>query len=321
MHLRASTASASALASTAPLTASQIRKALDEHGFCVVPGVLTPEEAGMGRTMFHSWRVVAFGTDVANVGKACTHGVIKDRQVGHQQLAWSTRCNPQVQGVFASIWGTDKLVTSFDGCGYVSEGNTKKDGIWTHTDQAATTVGTGQCYQGFVSFTDNAQRTFVVYDGSHKKHAAYFDDERIKKLTENKKDPKKNWQPLAAEYLAMPEMAATRVVVPVAAGSLVVWDSCCFHQNLYGPTDSSEGERLVQYVCFLPKDNKKNTSAMQAKRQKYFEERRTTSHFPYPIAVNPLQPRTYGKEDNMINYDALQAPDLEPWAEAMKAIM
>ena len=261
----------------------------------------------MGRTMFHSWRVVAFGTDVANVGKACTHGVIKDRQVGHQQLAWSTRCNPQVQGVFASIWETEHLVTSFDGCGYVSEGNTKKDGVWTHTDQAATTVGTGQCYQGLVSFTDNVQRTFVA--------------ERIEKLVENKKDPKKNWQLIEPEYLATPEMAATRVVVPVAAGSLVVWDSCCFHQNLYGPTDGSEGERLVQYVCFLPKDNKKNTSAMQAKRQKYFEERRTTSHFPYPIAVNALQPRTYGKEENMINYDALPAPDLEPWAEAMKAIM
>jgi hypothetical protein len=271
----------------------------------------------MGLTMFHSWRAVAFGTDVANVGKACTHGVIKDREVGHQQLAWSTRCNPRVQAVFAGIWGTDKLVTSLDGCGYVSEGNTKKDDIWTHTDQAATTVGTGQCYQGFVSFTDNTQRTFVVYDGSHKKHTSYFDAERVEKL----KHPKKDWQLIEPEYLATPEMAATRVVVPVAARSLVVWDSCCFHQNLYGPTDGSEGERLVQYVCFMPQDGKKNTPAEKAKRQKYFQERRTTSHFPYRIVVNPQQPRTYGKEDKIIDYEALPAPNLEPWAEAITAIL
>ena len=43
----------------------------------------------------------------------------------------------------------------------------KKDKNWTHSDQAPTTHGL-QCVQGFVALTDNKERTFVVYEGTHK---------------------------------------------------------------------------------------------------------------------------------------------------------
>ena len=49
----------------------------------------------------------------------------------------------------------------------------------------------------------------------------------------------------------------------------------------------------------MPKDNIKNTPSIQ-KRLKYLQDRRTTSHWCYPIKVNSLQGRTYGNNDYLL---------------------
>ena len=57
-------------------------------------------------------------------------------------------------------------------------------------------------------------------------------------------------------------------MVEAEAGSLVLWDSRTFHQNQYGVQD--EGERIVQYVCYMPRDgagNKKICSDIYTKRK------------------------------------------------------
>ena len=61
----------------------------------------------------------------------------------------------------------------------------------------------------------------------------------------------------------------------------------------------------------LPKDSQLNTKAMQKKRRKYFDERRTTSHWPYPMTVNGKQPQTYGDDSKRIDYDTLRKPALD----------
>ena len=68
---------------------------------------------------------------------------------------------------------------------------------------------------------------------------------------------------------------------------------------------------MTQYICYLPKDNNKNSKAEQTKRLKYFNERRTTSHWPYKINVNSLQPQTYGDESRLIDYKDLPSINLE----------
>lgn len=49
---------------------------------------------------------------------------------------------------------------------------------------------------------------------------------------------------------------------------------------------------------------------MKQKRMKYFTERRTTSHWAYPVKVNGLQPQAYGNKELTINYSQLKIPDL-----------
>ena len=78
----------------------------------------------------------------------------------------------------------------------------------------------------------------------------------------------------------------------VKEGDLVIWDSRTFHQNTCGPPDCNE-ERLIQYLCYLPK-NSENNDAMQNKlRKTFFNTKRTTSHWPYPMNCVPLQPVMY----------------------------
>ena len=97
-------------------------------------------------------------------------------------------------------------------------------------------------------------------------------------------------------------------VLNIPAGSLVLWDSRTFHQNQYGLPGE---ERIVQYVCYLPKSHAKNNDAMKKKRIKYFNEKRTTSHWPTPINVNGKQPQTYGDKSRLIDYSKLVSPNLD----------
>ena len=57
------------------------------------------------------------------------------------------------------------------------------------------------------------------------------------------------------------------------------------------------------------------------KREKYFEELRTTSHWPYPIKVNSLQPQTYGNKEMEIDYTKLNKPDLSKYMKIIKELI
>ena len=129
--------------------------------------------------------------------------------------------------------------------------------------------------------TENKERTLVVYEGTHLLHEQYFKDRNI--------ESDNNWQILEKKYVD--SISHLKKVLHVPAGGLVLWDSRTFHQNQYGKPESEE--RIVQYVCYIPRDHIKNTLYNQNKRIKYFKERRTTSHWPAPIKLVPLQPNDF----------------------------
>ena len=57
------------------------------------------------------------------------------------------------------------------------------------------------------------------------------------------------------------------------------------------------------------------------KRLKYFKDRRTTSHWPCPIRVNGLQPRTYGDNTKKIDYSILTPPDLKDLEDEIQKLL
>lgn len=268
---------------------------LKEKGYCIIENVLSASEIETATDHFRTWKNSIPNLDEFH-HKCSPHGIFKFHEVGHQHHAWYLRTLPQVQEVFKTIYSCNELVVSFDGSGYIPKSLSKKDTCWTHTDQAPN-AKSFKCVQGLLALTSNKERTLVVYEGSHLQHKKYFEDRGI--------TGSKNWHKIDPAFLD-PSM---KRVLNIPAGSLVLWDSRTFHQNQYGKPGSEE--RIVQYVCFLPKNNKGNSFVQQRKRLKYFNERRTTSHWPYPINLNSLQPRTFGDDSRKIDYTSLKPVEFD----------
>ena len=279
---------------------------LEQNGYSIIKNILSNEEIDTAKNMFFDWK-----KKIPNLDKLHNvidpHGIYKHHQIGHQEHSWYIRTRPQIIDIYKKLWNTDELIVSFDGSCYIPKECNKKDAIWTHTDQASNNSNL-MCYQGFVSLTDNTKRTLTVYEGSHLLHIDYFKD---------KEKNNKNWNLIEHSYLE--QIKESKRTLNVPAGSLVIWDSRTFHQNQYSIANCEE--RLVQYICYLPKNNNKNTKAQQTKRLKYFNELRTTSHWPCPIKVNSLQPQTYGDSSKSINYSDLPKPNLEKYSEEIKKLI
>ena len=280
---------------------------LFENGYIVIPNLLNNDEINKGKELFFNWK-----NSIPNIDKFHNiidpHGIFKFHEIGHQEFAWYIRTRPQIIDIFKKIWDTDELVVSFDGACYIPKDCKKSDKIWTHTDQASNDSKL-KCFQSFVSLTNNENRTLVVYEKSHLIHENYFRERQI--------SDSKNWNLIDHDYLK--EIEDNKRVLKVNAGDLVIWDSRTFHQNQYGPPNCEE--RIIQYISYLPKNVKQNNISMKKKREKYFLERRTTSHWAYPIKVNSLQPQTYGDESKLIDYSSLPKPNLTEYMEVIKTLI
>ena len=277
------------------------KKDLAEKGYTIFRNLLSVEEVDEYKKEFYKWL-----DEVPDLRKMHSmidfNGIFKHHQVGNQRFAWLLRSNPKIVNIFKELWETDELVTSFDGCCYYPKEYKGEERYWTHTDQSSRKKGV-YCYQSFVSLTNNVERTLQVYEGSNLLHENYFE-------TMNIDDPK-DWNIIDIEYIK--KISDSKRVLNVNEGDLVVWDSRTFHQNLCG-NEECEEERLVQYLCYLPKNNDGNTERERRYRKRYFETRRTTSHWPYPMNVIPIQPNAYNyynpEEEIIIDYDLLPVPYL-----------
>ena len=269
----------------------EISAEIEEKGYAV-RDVLSEDACAYIKELHDEWRETLGKTEQI-------HGIYKHYEVAHQRFVWYVKTRPEVQATFADIWGTPDLVTGFDGACYFPKENKKpRDKCWTHTDQAPDTPGK-LCIQSFLACTENKERTLVVYEGSHLLWEPYMRDRNLK--------GKNNWILIDPEYLKTIE--DRKRIIHVKVGQMVFWDSRTFHQNQSGrAVNGFLEERLVIYVCFLPRS--KDTKAQAKKRLKYFQERRVTSHWPYPLHVNGKQPRTWGDKTKLIDYDALLPPDL-----------
>lgn len=275
---------------------------LDNKGYTIIPDVINENEIIEYISEFNDWMDSIEDSD--ELHKIIHyHGIFKYFQVGHQRFAWLLRTNKKIQDIFKSIWNTDELVVSFDGCCYYSKDYNNSETYWIHSDQSGLKKGR-HCVQSFLSLTSNKDKSFIVYEGSHKLHEHYT-------YLYNITNPS-DWNPIPKEYTN--KFLETKKVLNVKAGSLVLWDSRTFHQNTCGTVESRE-DRLVQYLCFLPKNHISNTKEQQELRQKYFENLNTTNHYPYPMAPVPLQPNTYNyyNPDNQIyiDYEKLRKPKLD----------
>jgi len=272
---------------------------LQNKGYTIIPNVYNEEEITEYKMEFFEWY---YNVPYLNYLHYIIdfNGIFKHHQVGHQRFAWLARTNPKIINIFKKIWNTEELITSFDGCCYYPSNHTENENYWTHTDQSPLKEGLN-CYQSFLSLTNNSRRTFIVYQNSHLLHHSYFKNMNIQENND--------FCIIDQNYIN--QISKTKTYIQVNAGDLVIWDSRTFHQNC---CESNE-ERLIQYLCYLPKNHILNTDKEQEKRKILFQNLRTTSHWVYPMRPIPEQPNYYNYNNKgneiYIDYNILKKPYLD----------
>jgi len=291
-------------------SAEWIRHELKTNGYVLVPNILNEKEVSEYKEDFYN--LLKKNEQISEMHpRTGVHGIFKHGPFAQSLMRAKIVTHPKVIGVFEAIHGTQNLVTSQDGCAYIAaEAKANNKSVWTHVDQApssyevvdeaAMTVEAEyengkKCIQGFVALTENRERTFRIYPKSHLLTRKWF--------LRTGRTGTKNWHKLDAAELVGKEYKDLHV----PAGSAVLWDSRSWHQ---GTNNAVGEERIVVYVCMLPRENPLNTAKQAEKRLKYFEERRITSHWPYAVHVNGEQPHTYGDKTMLIDYSKVVYDEL-----------
>lgn len=246
---------------------------LEEEGFAVVASALTAEEAA--RAMDLTWAYLESGGTGIDRADPTTWGDAQwpfgaiggDAGIGHSQQLWYIRSCPGVKQAWATIYGTDDLITSYDGMSlfrpWTVEPNWRTDGPWYHTDQSpfppeadphfdpeAAVYGCERHYvQGFVNLLENSPLTGgnVVVPRSHKRFV-----EMLQQGVPRSK---------FTDRLLSRDVLSQGIVAHLQPGDLFLWDSRAAHGATPGSlaaastADEAHGKELFRaaaYVCMVP---------------------------------------------------------------------
>lgn len=265
------------------------RSHLEEKGWCTVP---LGEQLSADVTLqsLYTWIESANGgfkrDDRSTWSKTAmppqTRGIFR-HYIGHEEFMWSAR--KAARSVFADIWGTSKLVSSFDGaCLLVGKGakRLKKSDFWLHLDQTRDTPEFS-CVQGLINLLpcDSDCGGLVVLEGSHRVFSSY-----VEQHPEDGERPQ--WYP----NLSNPLFSSCRAVkVCAEPGDLVLWDSRTVHCNVPPLHDAV---RACVYVSMVPAE--RLSAEDREKRIKAAESGLMTGHAcaDRTLVVNRRHPYTYG---------------------------
>ena len=191
------------------------------------------------------------------------HGIFK-HWVGHIEPIWKAReaCHP----VFAQLWQTPDLLTSFDGCCLLTPGKHQYKN-WIHCDQGRK-VRYFANVQGILNLYPNgpADGGTVLMSGSHTRFSEYFD-----------RHPTEGISGFCRVDPLDPCLKGCQIVKPcVEEGELLLFDSRTFHCNM---APLGNNPRICVYVSMQPKVHA--TQADLQKRQKLAQEIRMTGHWCY----------------------------------------
>lgn len=253
---------------------SEINNYLDEHGYVVVKG-LKEEEVERAKDLFWAFIDGYVGAErdiVRNDARSWTRfpgdsktGILNG-PIAHSEYLWFLRLHPIVTGLFSLVWGTDDLLTSYDGGNvfrpWSVDPKYKTKGGWWHVDQNSMKGPDRQgrvSIQGLVTLYAANEKTggFVIIPGSHKYHdqlCELFSHERYKiDFVSVRLDEENN-----------PIRSLPRYLLCVEAGDIILWDSRTVHCNSpslvpdlppLSEEEKKETEllRLVGYVCMQPR--------------------------------------------------------------------
>ncbi len=200
---------------------------LEEKGVTVVDNILTPTECNQQIAILKKW-LEKFEPEFPYTSISLIHGY----KIGHCETAWF--CRMKAKHIFAELFGTEKLLTSFDGLAIAKPaefGDTRftfnheaKNDKGLHLDQGPNRSGL-HAYQGAIYLEEAtaSDYCFKVIEKSHKFFDGFFENfepnprAHYRLMTEREVD----W------YLSHEGCSIERVAVP--QGGMVLWDSRTVH--------------------------------------------------------------------------------------------
>ncbi|KAG5183951.1 hypothetical protein JKP88DRAFT_262899 [Tribonema minus] len=284
-----------------------VKAALERDGVAVVPGVISAESLpSLRNSMWETFETLT--RDRLQRSDPTTFSVLSEYYpihsmlyqhwgLGHAQYVWDIRGSAGVIDTFSKLWGTNDLITSFDGVSLHLPFEDTKKGFyrgndWLHTDQRSSRNDLVS-YQGAVNLYDvNAgDATTRVLTGSHVLHREYMQHFNIDTGSSDwHKMPKDAVEEHVNFFL---ERGCEKACVLANAGDIVLWDSRTMHQGVEAQKGRAQrNTRSVVYVCMVPRSTA--TPAAQRKRKQIFADKRMTTHLPQQAKLFPKMPRTYG---------------------------
>ena len=302
-------------------TKETLKATIDLYGVAVIPSILNEEECnnmvnGIWDFFEHisnSWEM-----PINRNNKESWSGfyklfplhsmLIQHWNVGHAQASWNVRQNIKIVEIFAHFWGCsiNDLLVSYDGLSFnlppeVTKRGWNRGNTWYHTDQSYTT-NDFKCIQSFVTGLDINENdaTLSFLEGSNKYHKDFKDEFNI--------TDKDDWYKLTKDQEEFYYKRGCEVKnIKCPKGSLVFWDSRTIHCGIEAnKARSVPNIRAVIYLCYMPRSQ--CNEANLKKKQKAFNELRTTSHYPCKIKLFSKSPRTYGNPLPAITQ--IEAPEL-----------
>lgn len=288
-------------------TKETLRNTIDTYGVAIIPNVLDEEECtkmvnGMWDFFEHitqSWET-PINREKTESWKEFyklypMHSMlIQHWNIGHAQVSWDLRQNEKIVDIFSHFWNCKQndLLVSFDGLSFnlppeITKRGWYKNKTWHHTDQSYT-ENKFKCIQSWVSGLDvnDGDATLSIMEGSNKYHKECAEKFNI--------TDKNNWYKLNAEQESFYiEKGCQYKNIKCPKGSLVFWDSRTIHCGIEASKERKlPNIRAIIYLCYMPREL--CSKANLKKKQKAFEELRSTSHWPSNPKLFDKNPRTYG---------------------------
>jgi len=266
------------------------RQHLEAVGAVRIRGVLTPEEVERVKGLWWDWLEGLGGgatrddpstwTDenwpgLLYKGFCCTRGG------GQNSAAWAMRGNPHVRQVFAEIWGTDDLITSFDTfiCWrpwWNANKGKKPTTEGMHCDQNPHTKRGLACVQGMIMLRPVTRQIggLCVVPGTHS-NAVQAKLRELFPATQSD-----DWIPLQMKY-PNNELNLCGQLIEASPGDLVLWDSRVLHGGYVGSggrAEETDLARLSFAVCMTP--GAILSQEAKGRRERAFAAGATTTHWP-----------------------------------------
>jgi hypothetical protein len=184
-------------------------------------------------------------------------GIMGNFGVGQCDAMWYVRGKPKVKQVFAELYGTDELLTSFDGmCLFRPTGINAEWGTngnsWFHTDRSPyPDIDNRKYIQGLVNIVKTTPEGGgnVIVPRSHKMYK-----ELVEELGQG--EGERRGMDVQLVRKERPDVFANAIYTHLEAGDVFLWDDRTLHCNAPGIGQAPATPELLRsccYVCMTPK--------------------------------------------------------------------